>query len=350
MNIKSLLIGSAAALAAVSGAQAADAIVAAEPEPLEYVRVCDAFGAGYFYIPGTETCLRIGGEVRFTAAFGEDIGGRGPSVGGVPGARSSDWNTATRARVFFDTKTDSELGTIGTYIRLQGNYAARDGSNGVELEQGYITIGGLKVGKALTWWDDIGINGELDAFDNATNFNTVSYLYDAGSFRIGLGVDDLSGVWTGAAGSELGIQAYAQVDFGAANLALRGVYDTEAEEGALYATLVAPIGPGELNLSAGWSSDVNAYVGSYRDIGFQSGWAYEWTVSASYALKATEKLTITPSVAYWETQNNDDIWGVGLLAEYQLAKGLKVGATVDYKDSDLLGDNTSGWVRLTRSF
>ncbi|HTO34232.1 MAG TPA: porin, partial [Pararhizobium sp.] len=41
MNIKSLLLGSAAALAAVSGAQAADAIVAAEPEPMEYVRVCD---------------------------------------------------------------------------------------------------------------------------------------------------------------------------------------------------------------------------------------------------------------------------------------------------------------------
>ncbi|MBK8458343.1 MAG: porin [Phyllobacteriaceae bacterium] len=53
MNIKSLLIGSAAALATVSGSYAADAVVAAEPEPMEYVRVCDAYGAGYFYIPGT---------------------------------------------------------------------------------------------------------------------------------------------------------------------------------------------------------------------------------------------------------------------------------------------------------
>ncbi|MFT4182552.1 MAG: porin, partial [Rhizobium sp.] len=49
MNIKSLLLGSAAALAAVSGAHAADAVVAAEPEPLEYVRICDAYGAGYFF-------------------------------------------------------------------------------------------------------------------------------------------------------------------------------------------------------------------------------------------------------------------------------------------------------------
>ncbi len=36
-----------------------------EPEPVEYVRVCDAYGTGYFYIPGTETCLQIGGYVRF---------------------------------------------------------------------------------------------------------------------------------------------------------------------------------------------------------------------------------------------------------------------------------------------
>ncbi|TWH02966.1 porin-like protein, partial [Ochrobactrum sp. J50] len=49
MNIKSLLLGSAAALVAASGAQAADAIVAPEPEAVEYVRVCDAYGAGYFY-------------------------------------------------------------------------------------------------------------------------------------------------------------------------------------------------------------------------------------------------------------------------------------------------------------
>ena len=47
MNIKSLLLGSAAALVAVTGARAADAVVVAEPEPVEYVKVCDAYGAGF---------------------------------------------------------------------------------------------------------------------------------------------------------------------------------------------------------------------------------------------------------------------------------------------------------------
>jgi opacity protein-like surface antigen len=87
MNIKSLLIGSAAALAAVSGAQAADAIVAAEPEPLEYVRVCDAFGTGFFYIPGTETCLKFGGYIRFQTNFGRDSSG------------TSDWDSFTLTTV-----------------------------------------------------------------------------------------------------------------------------------------------------------------------------------------------------------------------------------------------------------
>ncbi len=63
MKIKSLLLGSAAVMAAASTAQAADAIVV-EPEPVEYVRVCDMYGAGYFYIPGTETCLKFGGYVQ----------------------------------------------------------------------------------------------------------------------------------------------------------------------------------------------------------------------------------------------------------------------------------------------
>ncbi|WP_204270991.1 porin, partial [Escherichia coli] len=44
MTIKSFLLGSAAALVAVTGARAADAVVVAEPEAVEYVRVCDTYG------------------------------------------------------------------------------------------------------------------------------------------------------------------------------------------------------------------------------------------------------------------------------------------------------------------
>ena len=70
MNLKSLLIGSAAALVAAP-AFAADVIIA-EPEPVEYVEVCDVAGAGYFYIPGSRTCLQIAGRVQHRLDFRGD--------------------------------------------------------------------------------------------------------------------------------------------------------------------------------------------------------------------------------------------------------------------------------------
>ena len=134
MNIKSLLLGSAAALAAVSGAQAADAIVAAEPEPLEYVRVCDAFGTGYFYIPGTETCLKISGYVRTQLNYGEnDFGDDG-----------TDLNAFTRGQLVFEAKNDTEFGALSSAIVIN---AEQD--NGVYLDAGWISIAGFDVGNLL---------------------------------------------------------------------------------------------------------------------------------------------------------------------------------------------------------
>ena len=60
---KGILLGTGAALVSVAAAQAADLPVR-KAAPVEYVRVCDAYGAGFFYIPGTDTCIRIGGRVR----------------------------------------------------------------------------------------------------------------------------------------------------------------------------------------------------------------------------------------------------------------------------------------------
>ncbi|MBM3529599.1 MAG: porin, partial [Alphaproteobacteria bacterium] len=66
--VKSLLLGSAAGLVAVAGAQAADLPVKAKP--VEYVKVCSLYGAGYYYIPGTDICMKIGGYVRTEWSYG----------------------------------------------------------------------------------------------------------------------------------------------------------------------------------------------------------------------------------------------------------------------------------------
>ena len=51
--VKSLLLGSAAGLVAVAGAQAADLPVKAKP--VQYVKICSLYGVGFYYIPGTTT-------------------------------------------------------------------------------------------------------------------------------------------------------------------------------------------------------------------------------------------------------------------------------------------------------
>ena len=65
--VKSLILGSAAGLVAMSGAQAADLPVKAKA--VEYVRICSLYGAGFFYIPGTDTCIKLGGYLRVETAF-----------------------------------------------------------------------------------------------------------------------------------------------------------------------------------------------------------------------------------------------------------------------------------------
>ena len=72
--VKSAFLASAAGLVAMSGAQAADLPVKAKP--VEYVKVCSLYGAGFYYIPGTDICMKIGGYVRFQQSYGASAASR----------------------------------------------------------------------------------------------------------------------------------------------------------------------------------------------------------------------------------------------------------------------------------
>jgi len=76
--VKSLLLGTAAVLVAVAGAQAADLPVKAKP--VEYVKICSVYGEGFFYIPGTDTCIKLGGFVRQNFIFGQASGSFAPKM------------------------------------------------------------------------------------------------------------------------------------------------------------------------------------------------------------------------------------------------------------------------------
>ena len=113
-NFKSLILGSAAAMFAVAGAQAADLPVKAKP--VEYVKVCSAYGAGFYYIPGTDICLRVGGFL-FSDFSINNRGDTGYLSTGAARDRNDDW-TAFRIRssMIFDARTNTEYGTLRSYL------------------------------------------------------------------------------------------------------------------------------------------------------------------------------------------------------------------------------------------
>jgi len=156
MKMKSLLLGGAAGLVAVAGAQAADLHVKAKP--VEYVKVCSLYGEGFFYIPGTDTCLKIGGWVRYDQYFGNTGGSGTPFIAGGAGRNdsfdSNDYGTRARTVVSFDARTQTEYGTLRSYYRggfdLTTNQQA---TGGLYVERAFVQFAGFTFGKTQSYFD-----------------------------------------------------------------------------------------------------------------------------------------------------------------------------------------------------
>src|SRR5262249_44792885 len=115
---KRMLLGSAAALTAISSTQAADLPVKAKP--VEYVKICSLYGEGFYYIPGTDICLKIGGYVQ--ADYGWNAAGNGqPHYNGANGAQDrtvNPYSTRHRASFNFDSRTQTSYGTLRTFVAI----------------------------------------------------------------------------------------------------------------------------------------------------------------------------------------------------------------------------------------
>ncbi|MER9844853.1 porin [Mesorhizobium australicum] len=210
MTIGSLLLGSTAALIAVSDARAV--IIVPEPDPTEYLKICDVYGSSYVYISGTETCLRIGGYLSYYVGLGD--------VGLFYHARTSDvrtgedqgtWQNNTRFTLKAWTGQETELGTLKTYTETRVNFGNRHTSvsdssrsyafNGDSiLTFAWIQLGGLRVGKDWSAFDKF-IGGAGDVLNQtpvpygALDTNVVQYYFDAANgFSAVVSLEEGSGV------------------------------------------------------------------------------------------------------------------------------------------------------------
>ncbi len=373
----------------MSGAQAADAIVAPEPEAVEYVRVCDAYGTGYFYIPGTETCMRIHGYVRYDAKGGDNVYYRGAGfareVNGSSlnfvGKKDRDtWAKQARATLRFSTASETELGTLKTYTELRYNWNGAEAENS-SLRYAYIQLGGLRVGldesAFVTFPGYLGnvINDDV-ILAGGYRTNAISYTFTAGNgvsailaFEQGNNDDvDYYGTIKDYMPHVVGGLKYAG---GWGAIAGVAAYDATNEEWA--GKIRADVNVTDrlsLWVMGGYKSNNDEYLranangdivigngsSNYRGIrminSFYGTWGGDWAVWGGAAFKATDKATFNVQAAFEDAGT----FAATANVAYELVPGFTITPEVSYTkwtDDNSILDGQDAWqgmVRFQRSF
>jgi len=376
MNIKSLLFGSAAALVVASGAQAADAVVAAEPEPVDYVRVCDVYGAGFYYIPGTETCLKVSGYVRYDVGFGDGLAGqynhgtqgvidKGDAWAGVASTNDTYFQRS-RAVLNLDARQDTEYGTLRAFVEARFNYdmgdvdndGLTDTNNNYDLAMAYIELGGLRVGKNdslfKTWTSSAGRVSDDSIVPFATSAtHQIVYTFRQGAFSGAVGLESGSGeVYTidSYLPHLLGAVAY---DAGQFKLGAVAGYDSNYEEFAVKARLdVKATDTISAFLMGAWQSDENKP-------NFYGPWDGEWAVWGGFSAKVSPRALINAQLSYSSGIDyglgHESVFAAVANVEFTVARNFYIRPEISYTKINNLpagvdDDYFGGLIRFNYSF
>ncbi len=199
------LLCSAAGLFAVGAAQAAD--LPAKAAPVQYVKVCDLYGAGFWYVPGTDTCIKIGAYTKVN--FFEGAGGGGGPTGFFGGGAAQDGggantvltnNFAFRNRndISFDMRTQTEYGTLRSYIDVgstmnnsgfaaPGLNANVSATSSIYVTRAFLQFAGFTAGRMRSFFDMV-FTGAYSLLSQRMNGNSspngivgLAYTYEFGS-------------------------------------------------------------------------------------------------------------------------------------------------------------------------
>ena len=182
--VKTLLLGTAAGLVAVAGAQAADMPVKAAP--VQYVKICNLYGDGFYYIPGTDTCLKLGGYLRVQGEYNMGAGGIPAGSGTTEAAQArftrantNDFNYRVRAVTTWDVRQQTEYGTLRTYIRFGAENTTPATSGGGTTfspfwDRAFIQFAGFTVGRSQSFFD-------LFTYGGAYSYHNVRVSGDTGA-------------------------------------------------------------------------------------------------------------------------------------------------------------------------
>ena len=244
---KSLLLGSAAALVAAVSAQAAD-LPYKKAAPIEYVRICDSHGAGFFYIPGTDTCLKIGGNVEFdyqVMSAKKSIGGYKAThtLGTITNGKLYNANGVfVRGRLQLDARNTTAWGTLRTFVSVQIDHKTGDAAAAAtpgastdvaSVDKAFIQWAGFTAGRYQSVFDFYADNwNHYDLDDSDASINGLAYTATFGDFLATLSLEDRA--------DRLGSTSAGTTTIG-------GLAQTAIVQGDMVPDIV-----GQLNYSQGW--------------------------------------------------------------------------------------------------
>ncbi|WP_095205104.1 porin [Mesorhizobium carmichaelinearum] len=351
MKIKSLLLGSAAALGTVSDTRAADSVVLAEPELVANVKICDVYGSGYFYIPGTEVCLRIGGFVRQDIGLGDTGSSDGARISHArTGEDQATWRNNTRFTFKTWSAQETALGTLKTYTETWMNFGNRNAYSGqgssrnyavnrdIALTSAWFQLGGLRIGKersafgTYTGYAGKAFNHILVPYGMADT-NVVQYYFDGDTaFSAVVSLEKSSGLagtvdsyiphvvvgakYTQSWGEVRGVFAY-DSNYHSVAGKVRVDFNVTHE-----LVLFGMVGYG---FSGGLNDDSTNAVNAHGR-GFYKQWGGSWAFWTGATLNLNEKAALNIQVSGDQLNN----YGAAANVYYTVAPGLVVIAEVDF--------------------
>jgi hypothetical protein len=255
--VKSLLLGTAAGLVAVSAGQAADLPVKAKP--VEYVKVCSLYGAGFYYMPGTDICLKIGGYVRAETTYHSNgNSATGPLAGNLNNRTTNEWFMRARAYITADAREQTAWGTARAYVAV--GVATTDNGNALTpailgFNRAFIQWAGITAGVTQSFWDFFSaaaVGYRAYAFSEDTG--DAGWWVWAYTAQLGNGMSATISAEERRASQILGFNNFAAGVGGSATVAIAGSLTAPGTQTSGYGGIQSPDIVGNIRLDQTWGS------------------------------------------------------------------------------------------------
>lgn len=171
MKLTSLLLSSAAVL--VAGSAFAADLPAKKAAPAAAVVACPAFGAGFFQLPGSDTCIQFSGFMRYDATYATEAAKDANNT-------AAKYSQAGGYRLNLDARSNTEIGVVRGFGRL---------ANGA-LDKAYVQFAGISAGRQDSLADIAGTTADQFGAGWSQPNTGINYTMALGAASIAVGLEN----------------------------------------------------------------------------------------------------------------------------------------------------------------